>query len=457
MDDKGWWVLEPNSQNRILTPVDDIKVKYSDNKKFEEILERINWFSPMWNRWVANADQYELLKREALTYVVKIMAGLSFFEIKNTIFHTGISHHIDNSLIEIACSKQSIPQIFLHSNVINGRLLPLIQRNSIDDVVEFGKKISKYDASEDINNFFINKLKNKEPKTAYAISLMDKKANYGRYRLLYDAIKSFFVKKIKYFLGRSIKEVVSILNEKPLGITDHFRLIRQQEEALDFYLKNCMSVEEIQELENKTSIPLVTAHFQPEATSFPMGGNWGNHVDIVLRMRNLKCTGDIIYKEHPASWIYYEGIVGMSRVGLCRSISYYQQLLDLGCKFLPPDYKLNIQPLVNSWYLPVTITGTISVERSLFGLPSIYSGNPIYKGLPGTYSMDEITDFNDFLENIQRPGLINQDDVIQNLSNQLSFTTITNILGIGTGVPLDDEELLNTFNAEYKSLINNLD
>ena len=47
--------------------------------------------------------------------------------------------------------------------------------------------------------------------------------------------------------------------------------------------------------------------------------------------------------------------------------------------------------------------------------------------------------------------------MIQNLSNQLSFTTITNILGIGTGVPLDDEELLNTFNAEYKSLINNLD
>ena len=156
------------------------------------------------------------------------------------------------------------------------------------------------------------------------------------------------------------------------------------------------------------------------------------------------------------SWTYYEPVVGSTRVGMHRSVSYYEQLLDLGCKFLPPSYDLKLQAQINSWYIPVSITGSICIESSLSGLSSIYTGHPLFKGLPGTYSMDEILDFSAFSAQIQAPGQFSQDAVLTHLSNRLNFTTIVNILGVGNGKPLNEDALVADFNAEYTNLINSL-
>jgi len=456
LNDRGWWILDPLTLKRRLIVIDDIEVNYTDNVNFRSILQRVDWWGPIWHRWVADADQYELLKREALIYVIKIIAGLKYFKINNSIFHTGVSHHIDTSLIETACSSIVVPQIFLYSEVCTVRLLPMIQINSISDRRPLGKKISLYDATKDINDFYGNQIK----RNAYRvyrgnIRNLNQNFTYANYRIVRDGVRSFIANKVKYVIGHKDKANRPVLNHQELRVADHLRLMKQQQKALSFYLKNCLSQEEIKKtFEDKTSIPLILAHFQPEATSFPEGGDWGNHVDVVLKLRNLKVTSDIAYKEHPASWTYYEPVVGSTRVGMNRSVSYYEQLLDLGCKFLPPDYQLDMKSKKESWYLPISITGSICIERSLSGLPSIYTGHPIFKGLPGTYSMDEISNFNEFSEQIQKPGLFTQNDVFSDLSNRLNFTTIVNILGVGNGQLLDDEVLVAEFNAEYTSLVN---
>ena len=46
----------------------------------------------------------------------------------------------------------------------------------------------------------------------------------------------------------------------------------------------------------------------------------------------------------------------------------------------------------------MTITGTIAIERSLLGMTTIVAGQPWYKGIPGTISIDELQ--SDFINNL---------------------------------------------------------
>jgi hypothetical protein len=454
LDDRGWSVYDSSTSKRHLTKIDDIEVNYTDDNNFKLALEKMDWWAPIWHRWVANADQYELHKREALFYMLKISAGLNFFDIKTLIFPTGTSHHVDTSLIEIACSLRNIKQIFLYPNAFNGRLLPMIQSESISDRRPLGERISQYDSTEDIMNLQNKGAPKSKRATIYKTNSTNHNFYLAIYRLIRFQLRTYLVKLVKYFLKIENLAVKPLFQVPPLIIFDHFRLMRQQQKALNFYLDNCMSREEVQKnLENKSSIPLIAAHYQPEATSFPEGGDWSNHVDVVLRLRNLKIKGDIVYKEHPASWTFFEPIVGSTRVGMYRSISYYQQLLDLGCKFLTPDYDLKIQRKKSSWYLPISITGTLCVERSLAGLPSIYTGYPIYKDLPGAHSMDSIENYPEFYETVQIENQFKTDDVIEHLSKMFNYTTITNVLGIGNGLSIHDEKKIRAFNSEYIKLV----
>jgi hypothetical protein len=453
-DERGWWVLDSPAADRRLVEIKDIEIDFSGSEDARSILDRIDWWGPIWHRWVAHADQYELLKREALLHILKVKAGLKYFEIDNAIFHTGISHHVDISLVEIACAELKVPQVFLYANVINGRLLPMIQIDSIKDRRPLGQEISSYDSTEDIQKFLANKLKGNTPVLNGTDSDSSRSFAMANYSLFRSHVRGYVGAKIKKYTGRSTVHR-SPLTAKPFGLNDHLRLIKEQKMALDFYLRNCLTQNDIQKrLENETAIPFIAAHYQPEATSFPEGGDLSNHVDIALRLRSLNVKSDIAYKEHPGSWMYYAPIVGATRVGMSRSVSYYEQLLDLGCKFLPPSYDLKIRPQVRTWYLPITITGTISIERSLFGLSTICAGQPWYKGLPGTYSLAELNDFRSLPEGIKDSSLLIQRDAISFLSAQLNGTTLINRQGLGSGRPLNDDVSKKEFNFEFTNLVN---
>jgi hypothetical protein len=178
---------------------------------------------------------------------------------------------------------------------------------------------------------------------------------------------------------------------------------------------------------------IILAHFQPEATSFPEGGDYYSHIDIVFAIRNKKYKDQIFYKEHPGTFEYFCKIVGLLKVGINRSSVYLKLLKNLGCKFLPSNYNISIKTDHN-WYVPITITGTIAIERSLGGLHTIYTGVPWWKGLPGTIYINDIKSLEEIPAKWAKFDALIQRKAKIFLENKLSNKTITNISGIGTGV-----------------------
>jgi hypothetical protein len=456
LDESGWWLFsEANADVRKFVDLADIEIDYQDDQ-IRQILSQLDWWAGIWYRWVAHADQYELLKREALFYVLRIMAGLKEFGITTAVFHTGISHHVDISLVEIACSRLGVDQIFLYSNVVNGRLLPMIQSKSILDRRPLGVYTSEYDATSDIQKFISNKKKGKAPTLNGVDSDLSRSFMHAHYSISRLHFRSYLGRQLRKYLAKR-RVVKSATTAQPLGLFDHIRLIKGQKKALDYYNKNCLSIGDIQkQFEKEKNAPLIAAHYQPEATSFPEGGNWGNHVDIALKLRALKVNSAILYKEHPSIWMYFAPIVGPTRVGMARSVQYYEQLLDLGCKFVPPNYDLNMLNQSNTWYFPITITGTISIERSLFGLPTVYAGQPWYQGLPGTSSIHSLVNWNEFCDSGGRYSVDTQNAAEEPLRALLSNTTLLNRQGLGSGRPLDDDDSKKVFEIEFTNLVNGL-
>jgi hypothetical protein len=198
-------------------------------------------------------------------------------------------------------------------------------------------------------------------------------------------------------------------------------------------------------------VPIIFAHYQPEATTFPEGGKISTHIDIVIQIRNLGYKGIILYKEHPNCWTYYSEITGFSKTGIYRSRSYYLQLKELGCLFISDTF--DIKSIDRSLYLPVTITGTIALERSLLGYFTCFTGNPWYAGIPGAFNLNEVTSINELLSKISLERKFNKTDATNWIMNILSFKTLNNYVGIGTGKISKDKLNKDAFLAELTSLI----
>jgi hypothetical protein len=329
----------------------------------------------------------------------------------------------------------------------------MIQKESIEDRRPLDVKISSYDATDDVHKFLLNKLKGRPPSLNQNEPSLCGNYVAARGHLLMSHLRGYLGQNIRKYLRRNRFKTPSATSARALTLSDHLRLIKQQKEALDFYQGNCVSHDELQnEFKAEGIIPLMAAHYQPEATSFPEGGEFNNHIDIALSLKSLNVKSKILYKEHVGSLLYFAPIIGATRVGMSRSVRYYEQLLDLGCKFVPFDYMLNAQPQTGTKYLPITITGTISIERSLFGLSTIYSGNPWYKGLPGTVSISSLNSFHDFAESHAGFSQVIQDEAIDFLCNILNNKTIINRQGLGSGRPANDEYSVGQFTREIQQL-----
>ena len=395
----------------------------------------------IWHRWVSNVDQYEMLLREAMLHSVQLAFLLKKNDIKAAIFHTSIVHHIDTMVVEVACIIAKIKLIFLYSNVIDTRLVPMLQKRNVSDRVAINADVSIYDSRKSIESFIRNKKLNKPPVHNALVS------NLGQifliavfYNLLLTAYNLFF-QRVR--VGQL--HLNSFLN---YTFFDHLRLIQRQRKAILFYKSNCISKEKIESYKLlKVKAVIIAAHYQPEATSFPEGWDFSNHIDMILEIRRKGYKGPILYKEHPGSMLYFEKIVGMTRVGMYRSKIYYEKLTSLGCLFLPFEYELDIK---DDWYIPATITGTIALERALIGNSTLVFGYPWFKNCPNIINIKNFS--TKLLVKHNKPKERLREQSISYIESILSFKTLTNSLGIATGVKLkgDAEKV---FLLEYEKLL----
>lgn len=409
-----------------------------------EVLDLLKARLETWHRWVSRSDQYEMLLRESMLTCICLAQLLKINNIKFSIFHTSIVHHIDTMLVEVASIVAGVKQIFLYSNVINSRLIPIIQNKDVRDSDFLNATISDYDFMTDINAFIENKRLNKAPLHNMVIT------NSGQNFIIAIFYNLALLLKRSLFTSKKFRQV-HLEAYFEYTFYDHLRLIKQQRKSMMFYKSNFISEEKLLSYKNsKERIVLIAAHLQPEATSFPEGWEFSNHINVVLELRKRGYSGRILYKEHPASRLYFEKAVGLTRVGMYRSKVYYEKLLSLGCEFLPFDCQVSLD---DDWYLPVTITGTLALERALVGKDTIVCGYPWFKNCPNLINIKEFS--NELLVKKDIPNHNICEKALEFLKNVTSFKTLANPIGIGTGIRLNlykDEFFL----KEYGKFLNHL-
>lgn len=420
------------------------------------VIRRLREYGPLWSRWIAKGDQYELIMRTALFDIYRISNLLRMCGIKVAVFNTGVVHHVDTLIFEQACQLQNVKQLFLYSiNVMHGRLLPLLQTTGILSRTALIVHCSNVKATPFIDQFLENKRKQGTPVVGGGLPKGLRYTYLGGVAevwlsLLGGGVRGLFAKFKMVKDGFKPKSFFSKYDDF-YGVLDFYRQIRQQKIAIDYY-KNNLSVKPSAD-ECESIRLLIAAHYQPEATSFPEGWDGGNNVDTTIELRRKGYEDVIYYKEHPASLYYIFPIIRFTRIGMARSRDYFTQLQALHCKFLDVNFQLTIDSAHISWYVPVTITGTIAIERALAGLCTIVTGNPWYKGLPGVILLSEIETLYTVDVKWATPDPSVAADAHNFLRAILDNRTIANPTGIGTGVVLQTDSILVEYNSEIESLI----
>ena len=130
----------------------------------------------------------------------------------------------------------------------------------------------------------------------------------------------------------------------------------------------------------------VPLHLQPELTTDPLGGKYGDQA-LFIEMLRLKLPPDIaiVIKENPKQ--EFES----------RSQFFWQRL-----RRLPETYV--VDPGVNTYFLlhqsaaVATITGTAGWEGVLAGKPVVVGGAAWYQDLPGVWQLDELPEWQNLMK-----------------------------------------------------------
>lgn len=450
LDEAGWWVYDEVKNVRILSVVGFSKQSYLSSISPNGIRDMINWWSPIWTRWVSGSFKYELYRIKSIEIVDSIYNDLISLDIQCAVLCTAVPHHIDSSLLQISLAKLNLPQVFLYSNVIDGRLIPLVQYDSIFNREVLVSEVSEFKYEKSLDLFVENKKAGNSPLVNTNVSGLKKSYLFS---ILFIFIIFFKNLVFRYlFYAKLDKRWASFFKE--INFFESICLMRIQRKYLKTYILNKLSYNESSNFIKSEGIKLIiAAHYQPEATSFPEGGNFSNHIEILMKIRSLGHTGIIGYKEHPATWMYIDKIIGSTRVGIYRSKEYFQQLLKLGCIILDENFPLPLTGAQANNYLPITISGSIAIERSLMGFHTIVAGEPWFKGIPGVISLNDICSLNDIPDTWLRHSNLIENEARTFLLSKMNYSTITNILGVGSGVYIDDPEKVKAFRAEFVNLL----
>lgn len=446
--DKAVVAFDGGSQSSYAISHPDADWLASGEVDLDDAKARIRANLPLYYRWMGESDAYEDNQRSFLLFVLGFAETLRRLNVTRAVFFTGVAHHVEYALIETACQLAGVRQVFLYPMPFGkGRLLPVVQDHSIADRQPLGTELSDVHFEQDVLAYRDNFLSRGVPKQNETIGGSAVSRPYAYFKLAEREIKGL----IKRLIGRAPPATHLIEKRKGYGLTATLRIINRQKEALDYYLSQAISNEEAERLiAGEAPLPILYAHYQPEASTFPEGGAVVDHLDVVLAMRKAGYGGKILYKEHPGSWIYFSKVTGFSLVGIARSREYYLQLQSLGCVFLQPRYRPGDDLLRKVF--PVTITGSVAVERSLTGWRTCCLGEPWFKGAPGVTSVLACFGPDGLFYDAGR-WTIDPDAGIKWFSSLLAGRTLTNYPGIGTGRGLDSEESRQEFLGQLQGLV----
>lgn len=410
-----------------------------------EAIKRIRDQGPLFSRYFDDLPRLELQIRLMAFQIVRLSSALKKLGVKYVVFPTGVSHHIITAQCEIACALSKIPQIFTYLTNLSPHLLPIVQLNSIHDRKPLGIHIShsNLDLFSSGNSFIKYNVISERHKefpvqNFYIASLQVMKL------VVHRNMAHLKERLVNFVLGKSIKLHNPYVPLRQYSLTTELRFLLEQKKVLKFHLNQIQT--DLEKLNSESieilNCPVIYAHQQPEATTFPEGGDFQNHIDMVVELRAKGYQGPIFYLEHPATY-NFTSFGSSTRVGTLRSKEYFLTLQHLGCFFVNRSYVQD-----NEFQLqPFTISGSIAIERSFEGKFTVVAGQPWFKGLPGTLTIDE------YLENTQHQTTNDiRHDAIKFIEKTFQNKLIINGLilkhesgPLGRDIPI--------FESEYRALI----
>jgi hypothetical protein len=425
---------------KIVMKFENIDFHYEN--KYKKVISEFKKSSKIFDRHHENFQQSELIYQDLAIQTIRLSEVLETNAIVSVIFLTASSHHIDSLICELACRIAGIEQIFLYVvPMAMNRLIPMKQTDGVITRSNLNICVSSEILTKQIYDF-----------STFTLSHSDEySSNFSQN--LYFSIWNLLVFSLKKYLYRFLHNVRRIKisvssptkNLKPISFyTDLILLLKQRksnEVLLDYILSDSVQVSS----QSRVANLVIFAHFEPEATNYPEGGELHNVIDLIIRIRSLGYTGYIMYKEH-FKFKYYTVDSDTLRGGLARSRSFYDNLKSLGCLFVDNNYEPNDLSIV------VTLVGTTALERSLCGKYTVVLGPIWYAGLPGTITLESA------IELLKTPSLaVNSNTIINDartfLSNCLNYKTICNPRGIGTGKTSNNADDWQMFYQEMNNLL----
>jgi hypothetical protein len=404
---------------------------------FDEVLDRLIKSGPIFSRHYDDLPSMELVLRSTTLSILAIAEKMSATGTNKCVLGTAASHHLRTLMLEIACQISGIEQIFEYY-IFENRVLPLRQSKSIKDRSPVGGVISNFSFASQLESWaqfgYSATSHENSPKATKNFLSASLLITVNRFRSTLWRIRS---KRIRH----SVKQQEQI---KSTGLLRDLQILNQQRKAMLTLTSFIQSDDTKNAFIPGRSLPyfLIMAHFQPEATSFPEGGEWHNFIDIAVELKRKFPEIPILYKEHPACFVYSFSSRN-SNVGTMRSASYYKLLHEIGCTFVAKTGGA----IQESFAIPVTISGSVTLERSLQGLPTVVMGEPWYKGIPGMLRIEDIG-------KLRFPLTLSstiQSETITFLENMLAGKTFENRL-----LSNDQNDLVkynSEFREEYNSFI----
>jgi hypothetical protein len=348
-----------------------------------EIISEINIILPLMFRWGRDINKLDIDVFLFCVEINKAMKKLLNMNIKACIFETSINHHIHTSCLVAAAKLLGIPQIFLYRSVFISTIAPLIQNKGVEDreILDWRKKPSSNNTESAIKDFLANYSLGRAPEIGLKLDWINTSMFYAFLMgLLYDPLAKLRIKR---------KRIIPKVFSEGKTFASSISLIFKQKRAISFFDKK--SIRNINNLNlNENYSLIVLAHFQPEASSYPEGGaSYRSHISIILELKRLGFKGKIFYKEHPSIRLFRDPISGPTTVGIARSVEYYQQLISLDVELISD--KISTRDILsNDKFLPVTITGTVAIERAFERKITLVSGYPWFRNMPGIISLADL-------------------------------------------------------------------
>jgi hypothetical protein len=178
---------------------------------------------------------------------------------------------------------------------------------------------------------------------------------------------------------------------------------------------------------SKTKYVYFPLHFQPEATSLPLGGEFVSQEDAIRNLRSqLPDDVLIIVKEHPSQ------LMGPNISNGSRDVFFYDRLEKIdGIIF--SSFQQSSLELIENAFCVATVTGTVALEAVAKSKPAIFYGEPYFKNIPGIYSVH-------FLEAFGFQGVIRAHSLLKNSVNFREILLKELATSLPTKSPTDDRD-----------------